>query len=60
MDSDKTLVEDSDIEPTMAAEATFALLAEELEKKLKVLDDKIRSVMRSWIEYMIKLGKKTE
>ena len=32
--------EGSEREPTMAAEATFAQLADELEKKLKLLDDK--------------------
>ena len=32
--------EDSETEPTMAAEATFTQLADELEKKLKLLDDK--------------------
>ena len=31
---------DSETEPTMAAEATFAQLADELEKKLKLLGDK--------------------
>ena len=52
--------EDSETEPTMAAEATFTQLADELEKKLSCYMTKMRNLMRSWIEYMTKLGKKTE
>ena len=39
-DTEKIVAEDSETEPTMTAEATFAWLADEVKRKLELLDDK--------------------
>ena len=57
---DNERTEDSETEPTMAAEATFAQLADEVEKKLKLLHDKNKELNEELDRLHDKLGKRTE